>query len=218
MNQQQFEEAVKKQNQVVVNLITLHKTAISSEVILISLHTNDLTSLKLLSDHLNNNVKYHGKFFLKVEALSYILKMDNTELIDCFKKFIHPEILCYTLNTAISKKEGMLCLQKSLKEKMIKVPHMIYLLLKTSIGKHGSEDPTTQLLLMYATKRIIRYIVSDDKYNMVMITLILNKLLSELSIVDVYKLVSQISNRQVKKYCLNVVSAQYKQKLKCYRA
>lgn len=218
MNQQQFEEAIRKQNNVMVNLITSHKTAISSEVIFISLYTNDLTSLKLLSDHLNNNVKYHGKFFLRAQELGYILKMDNVELIDHFKNFIHPEILCYALHTAISKKEGRLCLQKSFKERMVKIPH-IYLLLKTSIEKHGSEDPTTEFLLKYASKGVIRYIASDDKYDMIMITLILTRLLTELSIIDVYKIVSsQISNPKVKKYCLNIVSTQYKKKLKCYRS
>jgi hypothetical protein len=97
-------ENIKKQNKNMVNLITSHKTVISSEVIFISLYINDLNTLKLLSDHLNNNIKYHGKFFLRSQELGYILQIDNVELIDYFKNFIHREILCYTLNIAISKK------------------------------------------------------------------------------------------------------------------
>ena len=209
-------EAIKIQTKSMINLLISNNIAISSEMMLVALHINDLGMLNTISTYLNNDKKYRGKFFLRSKELEYILKTDKVELMESFKKFIHPEILCYTLNTAISNCTGELCLKKALQDKMIKNPDVIYLLLKTAMQKNGLDHLSTQILLEHCSPKIMHRAELDN--NLDLLDIVLHKFIETLPIVNLRKTISsQIEKPSIKQHCLNILNKHYKKKHKNYR-
>jgi len=208
-------DALKVQNTFMVNLVLSNNIRISNELILVALHVNDASVIQALVSHLNTFKKYYDQFYLRFPELNYILKKDQAELIDCFKTFIHPETICCALNNVIENGEGILCLKKVLTYKIIKRPHSLYALLKTSVQKNGLEHSITQLISTYVTKRMVFYAVSDKDH--ILLNLVLNQLVKKLPVLTVNRVILRVNKLITSNHCSLVLNAYYKKNIASYR-
>lgn len=178
-------DAIKIQNEFMVNLVLSDNIDVTNNMILIALHTRDWHILELLSSHLNANKKYYKKFHLRSQELSCIVKMDNVNLIEAFQYFIEADTICCVLNVIIKNMEGLNCLKKILSLKIIRRPHHLYMLLKI-IGNKRVENTT---IGNYITKRMIDYAISDKNYKI--LNFVLSQLVKKTSVNDMNKLIQQ---------------------------
>jgi hypothetical protein len=181
----EFLRAIKVQTKFMVNLVLSNNIDITNNMILIALHTYDWYMLEIISNHLNTNKKYYGKFCLKSQELSYILKMDNINLIKNFQYFIEADTACYVLNIAMNRMEGVNCLKKILVLKIIKRPYHLYFLLKVANDKNVYYN----ILGKYVTKRMVDYAISDN--NSKILNFILSALFKKIGMSSLNKVIQR---------------------------
>ena len=164
-----LKQAIRTQNEIMVKLVLMDNLDISNNMILLALYTCDINLLKVISDQLNENKKYYCRFYLQFQELSLIVSNDDTCLIENFKYFIDSETICCVLNISLEKSEGLNCLKKILKLKIVTRPHHIYALLKTAFKNGNSE--ALNIISPYSSKRMLKYAISENDSKMLNIIL-----------------------------------------------
>ena len=223
----EFNQAIQRQNEFMVNLVLIGNLNISNDMVLVALKTGQEHILKILTSHLITNKKFYGKFRLRPQELNFIIEKNHIDLIEDFKYFIGSDTACCVLNTFIEHPpqsggsvKGEKCLEKILELKIISKSYHIYLLLKTSI----THSPMcTSVIGKFVTKRMVNYAISDN--NSVILNLVLSRLVKKLSVLELNKVISRLLSQKnktlLKNECRRVLNkycqASFEPKMKCIR-
>lgn len=164
-------QAIKSQNNFMVDLLITNQVCIPRDTILIALGICDTHTLKRISTHLNEYKNNYPKFYLQSQELNLICEMDNSTLIEDFKFFIEPESVLCVMGCILKQKKGINCLKKLLELKKFKSYHLYFLF---KIVLESDFPPAIDLISKYSTKRMVNYAVSED--NSIGLKLILTKL------------------------------------------
>ncbi|ADO00435.1 hypothetical protein WIV_gp091 [Wiseana iridescent virus] len=172
-------QAIKSQNNFMVNLLITNQVCIPRDTILIALGICDTHTLKRISTHLNEYKNNYPKFYLQSQELNLICEMDNSTLIEDFKFFIDGETALCVMGYTLKQKKGINCLKKLLELKKF-THHHLYFLFK--IVLESAFQPAIDLISKFSTKRMVNYAVSED--NSIGLKLILTHLHLTLSVYE----------------------------------